>query len=114
MTGRTVWTRNPSTGRLTVGIEAADETIIALFDAVFDPSNTCGDDDSFMAIEVLFDGLHTSWDLDARQKSAPTVRNHLVRWQALAEMFDLEVWWSFDVSRPLALVTIIDPERVAD
>jgi hypothetical protein len=37
----------------------------------------------------------------------------LLRWTAVAEAVDLEVWWSFDTTRSLALVTIIDPERVA-
>ena len=99
----TVWSTNPATGRMVIGADADDDTLLELFDAAFRIDNTFGDEDTFQAIEVLFD----------RDSDLAAAWGHLLRWTAVAEAVDLEVWWSFDATRSMALVTIIDPERVA-
>jgi hypothetical protein len=96
----TVWTTNPSTGRMVIGANADDDTLLELFDAVFTVENTFGSDDEYMAVEVLFD----------RDGDIADTWAELLRWTALAEGFDLELWWNFDTTRPMALLSVIHPD----
>jgi hypothetical protein len=96
----TVWTTNPSTGRMVIGANADDDTVLQLFDAVFTVENTVGSDDEYMAVEVLFD----------RDGDVAAAWAELLRWTALAEDFDLELWWNFDTTRSMAILSVLHPD----